>query len=688
MKSMLLRAAAPALGLAFISSAASGQMIITAAFDGPLSGGTPKGVELYVLEDIPDMSQYGIGSANNGGGTDGVEYTFPVGNVAAGTFLYVATEATNFETYFGFAPTYTTGAMAINGDDAVELFFGETVIDVFGDINVDGNGESWEYLDSWAYRVDGIGPNDGTFADGDFTYGGANALDGCSSNSTCGSVVPLGSWQDDSGPVVHEVYAGNFYYTPQTVDVNIGDTVRWVWDGGNHDAVDGDPGNCAASGEYFDVAITSSNPVAEWVVSEDAPEQIGYICTIGAHCANGMYGYINVLDAGVQDADEDTVPDDEDNCPNDSNADQADSDDDGVGDVCDNCPDDSNANQADSDDDGFGNECDNCPFDANDQTDSDGDGNGDACDVCPGEDDNYDGDENGVPDCQEVDVPEGLRISEIRIDQVGSDADEYFELEGPEGTVLDGITYIVVGDGSGGSGSVEAIINLTGVIDATGYHLVAESTFTLEPLSEVDQVTNVSFENSDNVTHMLVTNYTGGFDDLDTDDDGTLDSTPWIAVVDSIALVETNDGTGDQYYGDAEIGPTVDGYVPGHVYRCYGDGTWTEGIFDPIGEDDTPGAQNIDCAAPPATGACCVGDPAGDYCVADQTFSQCSGEGDIWYEGESCDAIGCGLGSCEGDFDGDGVVNISDLLYVIANWGNPYSVTDLLLVISDWNCGL
>ncbi|MFP6904646.1 MAG: hypothetical protein VCG02_05450, partial [Verrucomicrobiota bacterium] len=56
-------------------ASASGNMIITAVFDGPLPQGRPKGVELYVLDDIPDLSLYGIGSANNGGGSDGQEFT-------------------------------------------------------------------------------------------------------------------------------------------------------------------------------------------------------------------------------------------------------------------------------------------------------------------------------------------------------------------------------------------------------------------------------------------------------------------------------------------------------------------------------------------------------------------------------------------------------------------------------------
>ena len=99
----------------------------------------------------------------------------------------------------------------------------------------------------------------------------------------------------------------------------------------------------------------------------------------------------------------------------------------------------------------------------------------------PGEDDQADDNGNGVPDCQEVMIPEDLYINEIRIDQPSSDHDEYVELVGPEGTDLNGFTYIVIGDGSGGSGSVEAIINLTGVIGDTGKYLVAESTFSLEP---------------------------------------------------------------------------------------------------------------------------------------------------------------------------------------------------------------
>jgi hypothetical protein len=59
-----------------------------------------------------------------------------------------------------------------------------------------------------------------------------------------------------------------------------------------------------------------------------------------------------------EDSDGDGIPDLLDNCPNDSNPDQADFDDDGIGDTCDNCPMHHNPDQADADNDGHGDACD------------------------------------------------------------------------------------------------------------------------------------------------------------------------------------------------------------------------------------------------------------------------------------------------------------------------------------------
>ena len=182
-----------------------------------------------------------------------------------------------------------------------------------------------------------------------------------------------------------------------------------------------------------------------------------------------------------------------------------------------------------------------------------------------------------------------VQINEIRIDQPSADDDEYFELFGTSGESLDGLTYLVIGDGTGGSGVVEGVIDLSGYsLDADGYFVAAEATFTL---GLADLVTTLNFENSDNVTHLLVSGFTGANgDDLDLDDDGVLDVTPWTTVVDSVAIVEDL-ADGERVYSDTQVGP--DGtFVPGHVYRAPDGGAFEIGSFDLAGGTDTPGAAN------------------------------------------------------------------------------------------------
>ena len=189
-----------------LTPAASAQLVITGVFDGPLTGGTPKAIEVYVVSDVADLSIYGVGAANNGGGTDGQEFTFPAGGATAGTYFYIASESTQFEAFFGFAPDYTSFAASINGDDAIELFENGVVVDVFGDINVDGTGTAWDYLDGWAYRVAGTGPDGSTFVIGNWTFSGTNAMDGQTTNDSSPTPFPLGTYGGgivvESSPIV------------------------------------------------------------------------------------------------------------------------------------------------------------------------------------------------------------------------------------------------------------------------------------------------------------------------------------------------------------------------------------------------------------------------------------------------------------------------------------------------------
>jgi len=213
-------------------------LVITGVFDGPLTGGTPKGVELYVLKDINDLSEYGIGSANNGGGTDGEEFTFPFASASAGEYIYLASDSTQFNNWFGFDADYVTSAVNINGDDAIELFYVSNVIDVFGDINLDGTGEPWDHVDGWAYRNNSTGPDGNVFVLNNWSFSGTNALDGELLNSTAASPVPIGTFTHAGNSAINTytmdvtaagsmdyTFAGDFSGADPAININLGDTL-------------------------------------------------------------------------------------------------------------------------------------------------------------------------------------------------------------------------------------------------------------------------------------------------------------------------------------------------------------------------------------------------------------------------------------------------------------------------------
>lgn len=174
-------------------------LVITGVFDGPLTGGTPKVIELHAINNIPDLALYGFGSANNGGGSDGEEFTFS-GSATSGQFLYLTANETEFTTYFGLTADFVDGSANVNGDDALELFFNGSVIDTFGDINVDGSDQTWEYADGWAYRINSTGPDGGTFVESNWSFSGPDAVDDCEDNSTCASEFPIGTFTFSGSP--------------------------------------------------------------------------------------------------------------------------------------------------------------------------------------------------------------------------------------------------------------------------------------------------------------------------------------------------------------------------------------------------------------------------------------------------------------------------------------------------------
>jgi uncharacterized protein YjdB len=130
-------------------------------FTTPAAGVAGKAIHVKVDKNIPNLNIYGIGVANNGGGTDGQEYTFPNIAVTAGTNILVVRDSQALADYFGMCWSAfdlvlidPTGNISQNGDDAIELFRANAVVETFGDINKDGTGLYWDYEDAWAYKAD------------------------------------------------------------------------------------------------------------------------------------------------------------------------------------------------------------------------------------------------------------------------------------------------------------------------------------------------------------------------------------------------------------------------------------------------------------------------------------------------------------------------------------------------------
>lgn len=160
-------------------------LIISQICDGDNGTGGPKFVEITNVGDTTaDLSLYTLKYSNNGAGLgladrDGSIVSItptPLDKSALKTLAPGASmvilgddgfnegEEDNYNNIPGIIPftfkddTYDSAAGNVfgNGDDAYGLFKNDVLIDIYGDGDLDGTGEAWEYVDSTAYRVPGI----------------------------------------------------------------------------------------------------------------------------------------------------------------------------------------------------------------------------------------------------------------------------------------------------------------------------------------------------------------------------------------------------------------------------------------------------------------------------------------------------------------------------------------------------
>jgi hypothetical protein len=189
----LATALATALAVCLAPTPLRAGLIIANVVDGTLAGGQPKLVEIENAgPDCEFLGDLQLCYYTNGG-------TLPTGCLAfddiflaPGASITVAFEhpwntacdpsgqVSCFEYVYGFAPAGFLGSQGnfISGDDAIVLRVETTteVLDLFGEIGVDGTGTPWEYTDSWARRSTTEAAT--SFSATDWIFGGPHALDG------------------------------------------------------------------------------------------------------------------------------------------------------------------------------------------------------------------------------------------------------------------------------------------------------------------------------------------------------------------------------------------------------------------------------------------------------------------------------------------------------------------------------
>jgi plastocyanin len=190
-------------------------------FTVPSGGSDGKAIHLIATDSIADLSVYGIGVANNGGGTDSIEYVFPSMSVSAGEDILLCRDSSAMASYFSSCfnefehVIIGSSAISQNGDDAIEL-----------------------------YKI----------------------------------------FSSSSSPISHTVSSGNYYYTPSNFNINVGDTVTWLNNGGFHNVnfnTSSITGLSYANPESF-ISSPTSGPVLYTHIFT-IPGAYSYDCSVGWH---------------------------------------------------------------------------------------------------------------------------------------------------------------------------------------------------------------------------------------------------------------------------------------------------------------------------------------------------------------------------------------------------------------------
>ena len=234
------------------------------------NGSQGKAILLTANQNIADLSTYGLGSATNGGGSDGEEFTFPSISINSGQHVLLCRDSTAMSNYFdgcleqfpgAIYPTIfieNTSEPSGNGNDAYELFHNNAVIETFGEINHSYGTSgftslSWAYRDSWAWKDTAITNV------GNWVYGGDNCSDGSTSTQTSNCPFPLCSTTSASITADFEVSDSTTCHGIAVIftDLSAASPISWSWDfGDNSTSTLQNPSHTYASPGAYDVSLT------------------------------------------------------------------------------------------------------------------------------------------------------------------------------------------------------------------------------------------------------------------------------------------------------------------------------------------------------------------------------------------------------------------------------------------------
>jgi hypothetical protein len=204
-----------------------------------------------------------------------------------------------------------------------------------------------------------------------------------------------------------------------------------------------------------------------------------------------------------------------------------------------------------------------------------------------------------------------LTFNELMYDAPGSNPNKrFFEVKSSVGVEsLANVSILAIeGDGTAGRGGVDFATSFGNVSTGTnGLALLRDGTAVLEPAP--DPATTVvvdayAYNENTTVTYLLVSGFTGtaGTTDIDADDDGVADSTPWTAVLDAVGF---RDAATDPLYaaqfGGVDYNEADAPYSGADIFGFLRDDTGTRHTFR-VTSPDADGPFTVDLSPTLPTG--------------------------------------------------------------------------------------